>query len=76
VEKTKNATVTSEEAHEKEMVKLKKYFDLKEIGKRTYPCTLVEKHGRILIWHLPQMLSNNRMVSIDLYDLMLELINL
>jgi hypothetical protein len=64
VDKLQSEEVKSEKTHEKEMDVLEKFFDLEPLGKKNHPCTLVDKHGRILIWHLPDILSKNRLVTI------------
>jgi hypothetical protein len=56
-------TVKSEEAFEEEMNRLAGFFKKQNLGERKYPCTIVEKHGRILVWHLPHILIKDRLVS-------------
>jgi hypothetical protein len=41
---------------------MKKYFNIEDLGEKDYPCTLVDKFDRILIWHLPDIISSNRLV--------------
>ena len=62
MDKLSKMTVTSEEAFEKEMTRLAGYFKEQNLGERKDPCTLVDRHGRILIWHLPYILIRDRLV--------------
>jgi hypothetical protein len=48
---------------ELEVNRLKKYFQLPQIGFLDEPSTIIDKHGRILLWHLPDILSVERIVS-------------
>ncbi|KAG2738073.1 hypothetical protein P692DRAFT_20638160, partial [Suillus brevipes Sb2] len=42
--------------------KLAKYFAAPSFGHLTEPTTLVDKHGRILTWYLPEILTADRVV--------------
>jgi hypothetical protein len=48
---------------EHEVDQLKKYFDLPQLSFLHEPSTIVDGHGRILVWHLPDILSVQRVVS-------------
>jgi hypothetical protein len=62
VDKLRTMTVTSEEAFENEMTRLAGYFQKQNLGERKDPCTLVDRHGRILLWHMPNILTRDRLV--------------
>lgn len=62
MDKLRTMKVTSEEVFEKEMSRLAGYFQEMNIGERKDPCTIVERHGRILVWHLPDILTRDRLV--------------
>jgi hypothetical protein len=51
-----------ENAVMKEMEKLGNYFQLGSLGFQSDPCTLVDIHGRILMWHLPEIMDKLRLV--------------
>lgn len=58
-----NATrFPTEEAVTKDKKKLENYFSFQSLGFQRDPCTLVDIHGRILIWHLPEVLRKWRLV--------------
>jgi hypothetical protein len=59
-------TVTSEEAFKEEMSRLAKYFEEQNLGEREDPCSIMDKHGRILVWHLPDILAHDRVVISEL----------
>lgn len=63
VDKLRTMTVTSEEAFEKEMTRLSGYFKKQNLGERKDPCSLVDRHGRVLVWHLPHIFSRDRLVT-------------
>lgn len=39
------------------------YFPNAELGYIKVPATLVDRHGRVMTWHLPGILSEARVVS-------------
>jgi hypothetical protein len=45
-----------------ELVWLRKYFELPRLGRSDEPATIVDLHGRILVWYLPDILSIQRVV--------------
>ena len=54
--------IYSEKNLAKELERLGKYFKLPEFGRQTEPSTIVDQHGHILVWHLPDILSIQRVV--------------
>ena len=59
-----------------ESVKMAKYFTQAQFGNIELPATILDLHGHILAWHLPDILSKKRVVSsteyhfiiYDIYD--------
>src|SRR5882757_841282 len=47
----------------KQHEKLRKYFFASPRGKISEPTTIVDNHGKILVWYLPNILSPERVVS-------------
>jgi hypothetical protein len=52
----------SDEAVDASLEDLRQYFSLSEFGSQTEPCTVVDRHGRIIVWHLPDILWQPRLV--------------
>jgi hypothetical protein len=49
---------------ENELARLSKYFELPQnFGHQHEPAVVLDKHGRIVIWYLPNILSEWRLVS-------------
>ena len=46
-----------------ESVKMAKYFTQAQFGNIELPATILDLHGRILAWYLPDILSKKRVVS-------------
>ena len=46
-----------------ESVKMAKYFEQAHFGNIELPDTILDLHGRILAWHLPDILAKKRVVS-------------
>lgn len=49
-------TVTAGASSQKED-NLPKFFDLPKLGTITEPTTIIDRHGRILLWYLPDILT-------------------
>jgi hypothetical protein len=43
--------------------KMAKYFQQAEFGNIELPATILDQHGRILAWHLPDIITKKRLVS-------------
>jgi len=43
--------------------KLRKYFPTTVLGRISEPAMIVDNHGKILVWYLPNILSGSRVVS-------------
>jgi hypothetical protein len=43
--------------------KIQKYFSKTVLGKISQPATIIDCNGKILMWHLPNILSPSRVVS-------------
>lgn len=66
-----NAGIYAEEERlSKELERLNKYFELPELGPRNEPATVLDEHGRILVWYLPDILSIQRVVSFRIPSLL------
>lgn len=44
--------------------RLAKYFKNPQFGEFDEPATVIDRHGRIILWHLPLIISVYRMVCI------------
>jgi hypothetical protein len=62
-EKVKGYNALSEDAVKVLLEDLRKYFLLGTFGSQNEPCTVVDCHGRIVIWHLPDILWKPRLVN-------------
>lgn len=60
-DRVKNARVTGNPASED--VRVAKFFDIPNFGAISDPATFVDRHGRIMAWYLPGLLSPNLVVS-------------
>jgi hypothetical protein len=58
----------------KQHEKLRKYFPVSPLGKISEPTTIVDNHGKILVWYLPDIVSPERVVSLQIIS-NLDLIN-
>ena len=45
-------------------INLRNYFKQASFGDVIAPATVVDCHGRIIVWHLPGIISASRVVSI------------
>lgn len=61
-EKAKCSPTTVDTAARTE--RLQKYHHLPNLGKLDEPCTVVDRDGRVLLWHLPSVISPARVVTI------------
>ncbi|KIK73356.1 hypothetical protein PAXRUDRAFT_178670, partial [Paxillus rubicundulus Ve08.2h10] len=39
-----------------------KKFNLPKFGRQDEPCTILDRMGKILVWHLPKLLSASQVV--------------
>lgn len=62
-EKIKNTRVTDGDGDSLEDDHLAKFFSPTVLGVLDYPSTVVDKHGRIILWYLPDILAPCRVVS-------------
>jgi len=46
-----------------ELEKLSKYIKIPSLGHIKEPATIVDKFGLILVWHLPEIISSQRVVG-------------
>ncbi|KIK97711.1 hypothetical protein PAXRUDRAFT_135758 [Paxillus rubicundulus Ve08.2h10] len=53
----------SSESRKVAQLKLDKYYRPLELGHLIEPATIVDIHGQILVWYLPGILTNFRVVS-------------
>ncbi|KIJ10451.1 hypothetical protein PAXINDRAFT_16536 [Paxillus involutus ATCC 200175] len=51
--------------NEARQAKLGKFFELKDVGKMEEPCTIVDRHGRILLWYLPKLMYPSRVAMVN-----------
>ena len=51
------------EGRVKERKKLEIFFNIAKMGKIDKPTTIVDRHGKILVWYLPDILHPGRTVS-------------
>jgi hypothetical protein len=61
-DKVKNPKVAEDGAESKTDLSLHKYFEQMNFGDLTEPTTILDMHGRIMVWALPGMLHPNRLV--------------
>jgi hypothetical protein len=52
-----------------EQKKLGKYFQMAILERISEPASIVNNHGKILVWYLPNILSCSRVVSFFLLSL-------
>lgn len=45
-----------------ELQRLRRYFQLPQLGYSDEPATITDMHGRILVWYLPDVLAIQRVV--------------
>ncbi|KIK74508.1 hypothetical protein PAXRUDRAFT_175549, partial [Paxillus rubicundulus Ve08.2h10] len=38
------------------------FFNLPKFGRQDEPCTILDRMGKILVWHLPKLLSASQVV--------------
>lgn len=65
-DKVKNSRVREGDAETLSDENLAKFFTPTVIGFVDYPSTVVDEHGRIILWYLPDILAPFRVVSGDL----------
>jgi hypothetical protein len=72
--KVKGYQPKTDEAVDASLDDLRKYFNLTEFGSQNEPCTVVDRHGRIIVWHLPDIIWQPRLVSISVLTIRSKLI--
>ena len=55
--------VKGQKNQEKRRKNLAVFFNMTKMGKIVKPTTIVDQHGRILVWYLPGILCPDRTVS-------------
>lgn len=63
-EKVNNARVAEVDSDEVKDDHLKKFFSPTELGVIEHPSTVVDEHGRVILWYLPDILAPFRAVSV------------
>ena len=58
----KNTRPRADGDNSAEDVRLAKYFNNPEIGELNEPATVLDRHGHIMLWHLPHVTSPRRAV--------------
>jgi hypothetical protein len=60
-DRVKNSRRVDEDVSAEDM-SLAKYFENPELGEFTLPATVLDRHGRIMVWYLPYIFSPHRVV--------------
>jgi len=63
----KLSRVTLDGARSQADLNLTNYFELAQIGDIDVPATILDCHGRIMVWYLPSILSKHRIVCGHLF---------
>lgn len=64
-DKVKNTRVQDEDAAHLSEDRLSKFFSPTMFGVIDYPSTVVDVHGRVILWYLPDIVAPFRIVSGD-----------
>lgn len=67
-EHIKNSKVKSHDQMAKELERLSKFYEQENGRVHQEPMVVVDCHGRILLWYLPEVLSTERQVSSQLMN--------
>jgi hypothetical protein len=70
-DRVKNSRVTMDGERSKGDLSLPSYFPQACFGELEDPATILDAHGRIIVWHLPDILHVNRIVSHALHTYLL-----
>jgi hypothetical protein len=63
-DRVKNARPQTENGTSIEDDRLKKYFNNPQFGEFDEPATVLDRHGRIILWYLPLIFSLYRVVML------------
>jgi len=52
-------------SHQSQQTRLEKLFKMVKLGAVDKPATVVDRHGNIILWYLPNILQTNRVVGVS-----------
>lgn len=62
-DRVKNSRVKDGDGNDSSDDNLRKFFSPTALGVIEYPSTVVDEHGRIILWYLPDILAPFRVVG-------------
>jgi len=52
-------------SHQSQQTRLENLFKMVKLGAVDKPATVVDRHGKIILWYLPNILQTNRVVGVS-----------